>query len=227
MYGSLVYHHSKFEQHNRAQVLGEVKTAWSIFLNYCKQLGITSDERSRDVRDIRRDSLVKRRLLQPSFMTVYNAVDIDEVRDAVIDMLEYFLLECAEELRFVEEEISILKLRGDGSSKLAHIENEPPKKPWSLKIDKSNIRSILTSQVFRPDITLPSMSLDEFARLEMERMRASASSTSTPDGPSENDENFYRKLGRTEDEEEERAREWDDWKDDNPRGSGNKLVNLG
>ena len=30
-----------------------------------------------------------------------------------------------------------------------------------------------------------------------------------------------------EDEEERKARAWDDWKDHNPRGSGNKMANVG
>jgi hypothetical protein len=225
--GYLVYHHSQFDKETRAQVLHETRTSWMTFINYVKQLEIIPNKPTGDPRDVRRDSLVKRRLLRPAFLTVFKASDIDDVRDSIIDILEYFSLECKEEFRFVDEEIEILKFKNDAAEKSSVIRNEPPKKPWSLKIDKSNIRSLMANQVFRPDISMPSMSLDDFAKLEMERMQASSTAVSTPQEPSENDDEYYKQSEMVEDREKLRAREWDDWKDDNPRGSGNKLVNLG
>jgi len=81
------------------------------------------------------------------------------------------------------------------------------------------------AQVFQPSWNQPTMSLQEYAEMEMkmaeereERGRAAERKRK------EKEEN------ETEEERDEREamekRKWDNWKDDNPKGSGNKMVNT-
>ncbi|CAL9768120.1 unnamed protein product [Musa acuminata subsp. burmannicoides] len=86
-------------------------------------------------------------------------------------------------------------------------------------------RERMAAQVFQPGYRLPTMSIEEAGLREMEMMKkwqewnvklmeeANAS---------------WHKEGTTstedEDSEVEKARAWDDWKDDHPRGAGNKKL---
>lgn len=90
-----------------------------------------------------------------------------------------------------------------------------PLRPFTL-LDK---RSQLQNGVFRPDHSLPTMSIDEY--LEEERKRGGMiegggeQSGIRPDPEEENVDIV--------DAEIEKQRRWDDWKDENPTGSGNTL----
>ncbi len=80
--------------------------------------------------------------------------------------------------------------------------------------NKLNVRE----QVFRPT-NLPTLTLAEFADREKERMeeqelQAKQSQLNVEDDDSDNEEAGNRKTYK--------AREWDDWKDLNDKGSGNK-----
>ena len=80
-----------------------------------------------------------------------------------------------------------------------------------------------TNSVFRPGHRLPSLSIDEYLRREFERGNVIMPSAGDKDGKNadedndkdENDENVYKQ------------RQWDDFKDENPRGWGNMNVNRG
>ncbi|CAN4089757.1 unnamed protein product [Withania somnifera] len=94
-------------------------------------------------------------------------------------------------------------------------------------------RERIAAQVFQPHYRLPTMSIEEAGLAEMNMMNKwqernvklmeEANSSWYNDGP---------KMRPGEDEEEEdddnaaqeKARAWDDWKDDNPRGAGNKKL---
>ena len=93
-----------------------------------------------------------------------------------------------------------------------------PLRPFTL-LDK---RQRLQEGVFRPDHNLPTMTIDEY--LEEERRRGGII-----DGGGEKsavrqtvDEDDMEKA----DEETLKDRRWDDFKDENPKGSGNTL-NMG
>ncbi|XP_020105779.1 PP2A regulatory subunit TAP46 isoform X2 [Ananas comosus] len=87
-------------------------------------------------------------------------------------------------------------------------------------------RERMAAQVFQPGYRLPTMSIEEAGLREMEMMKKwqernaklmeEANSSWHKDGP--------RSAAEDEEAEEERARAWDDWKDDNPRGAGNKKL---
>ncbi|KAK8686525.1 hypothetical protein V6N13_125549 [Hibiscus sabdariffa] len=90
-------------------------------------------------------------------------------------------------------------------------------------------RERMAAQVFQPAYRMPTMSIEEAGLREMEMMNKwqernvkmfeEANSAWYKDKP---------KMGPSEEEEDddaqEKARAWDDWKDDNPRGAGNKKL---
>ncbi|MQL99281.1 hypothetical protein Taro_032003 [Colocasia esculenta] len=90
-------------------------------------------------------------------------------------------------------------------------------------------RERMAAQVFQPGYRLPTMSIEEAGLREMEMMNKwqernaklfkEANSSWHKDALARNDDDD------DEDEAaEEKARAWDDWKDDNPRGAGNKKL---
>ncbi|GAV66186.1 TAP42 domain-containing protein [Cephalotus follicularis] len=92
-------------------------------------------------------------------------------------------------------------------------------------------RERMAAQIFQPAHRLPTMSIEEAGLREMEMMNKwqernvklmeEANSAWHKDPP---------KFGPTEEDDEDddaaqdKARAWDDWKDDNPRGAGNKKL---
>uniref|UniRef100_A0A2N9IVM4 PP2A regulatory subunit TAP46 n=1 Tax=Fagus sylvatica TaxID=28930 RepID=A0A2N9IVM4_FAGSY len=93
-------------------------------------------------------------------------------------------------------------------------------------------RERMAAQVFQPTHRLPTMSIEEAGLKEMEIMNKwqeqnvkfmeEANSAWYKDNrklrPGEEDED------EDDDAAQEKARAWDDWKDDNPRGAGNKKL---
>ncbi|KAK8208003.1 Type 2A phosphatase-associated protein 42 [Zalaria obscura] len=94
-------------------------------------------------------------------------------------------------------------------------QNGRPMRPFTL-LDS---RQRLQQGVFRPDHSLPTMTIDEY--LEEERRRGGMIEGGGPQSgmQPEPDEDNLDKA----DAETLKARAWDDWKDDNPKGSGNTL----
>ncbi|KAJ8772014.1 hypothetical protein K2173_027191 [Erythroxylum novogranatense] len=89
-------------------------------------------------------------------------------------------------------------------------------------------RERMAAQVFQPGYRLPTMSIEEAGLKEMEminkwqernaKLMEEANSTWHSDSqPGENDDD-------DDDTAVAKARAWDDWKDDNPRGAGNKKL---
>lgn len=92
-------------------------------------------------------------------------------------------------------------------------------------------RERMAAQVFQPSHRLPTMSIEEAGLKEMEimnkwqernvRLMEEANSSwykERKSKPGEDDEED------DDDAAQEKARAWDDWKDDNPRGAGNKKL---
>lgn len=88
-----------------------------------------------------------------------------------------------------------------------------PLQPFTL----TNERTELQQGVFRSGHNLPTMSIDEY--LEEERRRGGILEGGTSNEMPEPDEDDLDKA----DEETMKARAWDEFKEDNPRGSGNTL----
>nr|GMC71967.1 PP2A regulatory subunit TAP46-like [Ipomoea batatas] len=92
-------------------------------------------------------------------------------------------------------------------------------------------RERMAAQVFQPNYRLPTMSIEEAGLKEMEIMNKWQERTAKfmeEANSSWHKENRNSRPGEDDEEDddaaEERARAWDDWKDDNPRGAGNKKL---
>ncbi|KAJ1859307.1 Type 2A phosphatase-associated protein 42 [Coemansia sp. RSA 1822] len=98
-------------------------------------------------------------------------------------------------------------------------ERGQPTRPFVL----TNNRQMIKDQVFRPGWALPTMSVDEYLQQEQERGNIISGGGKEPEPKAEIDDNDYDAL----DAEVVKQREWDDFKDDNPRGAGNMGGNRG
>lgn len=113
---------------------------------------------------------------------------------------------------------------------------EPAEKPFILRIqDKAELQRIYKEMVFQYPFALPTMSIEEAAEIEMEQARYQQERKAAAERQqiAEEQDRWYNgdRYGSKEEEEDERniykARDWDDWKDEHPWGSGNKMGNLG
>lgn len=224
--GYLLYNHTAYDLNTRAGILSDALSAWRIFGKYCDQIGIFESDKGEESREAIISARKRQALLKESFLRVEAATNIDDVRESVVDLIEYMMIEWKRNQKLAVQELELLKVRDQSTRSMETTDrNAPPRKPWTMRIDNTNLRATFASQVFRPDIAMPTMTLEEFAQLEMSRALSNRSPIRTP--AVEDLENIYRNDAAEEEAEDDKKRAWDDWKDDNPRGSGNKLVNLG
>lgn len=224
--GYLLYNHTVYDGNSRAGILADVLNDWRIFRRYCRRVGKWESDDDHLSREAVIAARKRQTILQESFLRVETAIDIDDVREEVLELIEYMAIECRRNKKLASQEMDLLNLR-DQSNRGTETTAPTigPRKPWTMRIDNTNLRARFASQVFRPDIAMPTISLEEFAELEISRFSSNRTPLRTP--ASEDSENIYRYDAANEKADEDRNRIWDDWKDDNPRGSGNKLVNLG
>ncbi|KAI0899861.1 TAP42-like family protein [Annulohypoxylon nitens] len=90
-----------------------------------------------------------------------------------------------------------------------------PLRPFTL----TSNRQELQRGVFRPGHNLPTMSIDEYLEEERRRGNIIEGGGEASGRQPEPDEDNYEKA----DAETMKAREWDEFKEDNPKGSGNTL----
>ncbi|KAL7519360.1 hypothetical protein ACHAWX_004126 [Stephanocyclus meneghinianus] len=96
-------------------------------------------------------------------------------------------------------------------------------------------RQQIAETVFRPSWNLPTMSLDELAQIERDEAIARSASQKEAEAKAKFMPRRYDQLVRDGMEDDadlvEKSaaldRRWDDWKDENPRGSGNKMAERG
>lgn len=220
--GYSIYYRTQYKPEERLGILKETCALWNDFLRTCYQLELIK-QRDMSCRTTKIESVKRQSLLKDSIRHVSVSKDLDESRQQVLDMLEFFGIQCQLEMRFVEDEIQLLILKPHESINPSKEDSIPNKKPWSLRFNQDNLRSLFASQVFKPDIAMPTVSLAEFAEQEMRRIKPA-----TPEpGLSVDDVDFYKNQRESERREARKERAWDDWKDDNPRGSGNKMGNIG
>ncbi|KAJ1796381.1 Type 2A phosphatase-associated protein 42 [Coemansia sp. RSA 2399] len=97
--------------------------------------------------------------------------------------------------------------------------NGRPTQPFVITNDRQRIKE----GVFRPGWALPTMTVDEYLQQEKERGNIISGGGKEPEMKPEIDDNDHDAL----DAETMKQREWDDFKDANPRGSGNRGGNRG
>jgi len=184
----------------------------------------------------------------------------EELRTMAVLQLQMYAQEALDELNAIEQEIPIaLHMRelerqrelkgektGQGQVGTGNMSVSEPPKPGEgpgLKVVRmgkvgdqiTTKQETIKAGVFKPHIAPPTMTLEEFGRLEMEdaiarqRREEEQAQRRAQEGP-ETSTRRYNQLHADGDEDDihlvEQAtindRNWDDWKDHNPRGSGNK-----
>jgi immunoglobulin-binding protein 1 len=87
-------------------------------------------------------------------------------------------------------------------------------------------RERMAAQVFQPSYRMPTMSIEEAGLTEMKIMEEWQERTAKmiQEASSSWHKDDTSRAEDDEDAEEEKARAWDDWKDENPRGAGNKKL---
>eukprot|EP00249_Psilotum_nudum_P035979 c6074_g1_i1 orf=716-1903(-) len=87
-------------------------------------------------------------------------------------------------------------------------------------------RQKMAAEVFQPSHRLPTMSIEEAGLREMEIMKNWTERNAKLAEEANSSWTNDSKRGNDSDDEaaENKARAWDDWKDDNPRGAGNKKL---
>ncbi|KAF9171958.1 hypothetical protein BGX21_000738 [Mortierella sp. AD011] len=173
----------------------------------------------------------------------------DQYRDFVLLYLQYAIFQTMEQLVGIQQEIPMLKqmqerkaAESSGDSRIAGRANEDTR---DARVDDSRIwnatgplmdpngrplrpfvitnkRTEMMAGVFRPGHSLPTMTIEEYLHQEMERGNFLSGGTEEPKKkePDDNDEEAVNA-------ETIKARNWDDFKDDNPKGWGNKGGRIG
>ncbi|MCO5547893.1 hypothetical protein L7F22_001345 [Adiantum nelumboides] len=98
--------------------------------------------------------------------------------------------------------------------------------PASLVGDITTERQRLTAQVFQPSHRLPTMSIEDAGLTEMKIMKEwTERNAKLQEEANSSWARETKKDNESDDEAAEyKARAWDDWKDENPKGSGNKKL---
>lgn len=177
---------------------------------------------------------------------IFMSLDEEVVRTIYIDQLKYFALKSFENLELITLELQVLGnrptferqkihrerlLKQDESDELGYttrleIDPNKPKKiseiltkqgkilqPFTITNNKQELRK----QVFGTGQVLPSMTVEEYLDYELANGKMLKEESSTKNYSSEDEDS----------EAEIEKREWDDWKDDHPKGSGNIKGNIG
>ncbi|BAM38640.1 uncharacterized protein TOT_010000108 [Theileria orientalis strain Shintoku] len=161
-------------------------------------------------------------------------------RNTILDILKLFSIQSINHLNSIKMEMPFLELRE--KNRIAFSEDKvessaPPGKPWFLhidnnsKLDPSLVQTLYRKMVFLPGHNLPTISLDECARIEMEMDVKTIGCKGVEVKRKDSADLLEDELDEQESEKSsvctDDAREWDDWKDDHPKGQGNKDVNIG
>lgn len=166
-------------------------------------------------------------------------LDEEIVRQVYTDELKLIALNSFRELEHIIAEILILKEKDITTSKDpliskdSRIDHHESKKPssnergFSSVMDRQgkilrpftikSLRQDLQDKIYGTGQTLPSFTVEQYLDYELangKRLQEANTDKILEDSSDDSDEEL-------------RQREWDDWKDDNPKGSGNMKANIG
>eukprot|EP00981_Chlorochromonas_danica_P007036 scaffold1534_cov158-Ochromonas_danica.AAC.8 len=177
----------------------------------------------------------------------------EEQREVYLLMMKSYAGESLDNLEMLEEEIKMLEIREEqlkleesrtGKQKQDGTKKEDegwrstqyptldPNRPGisvtkTVKVGDQILMSRETVKVFGTHIAPPTMSVEEFGDLQVQELQERAQrEAEAPKGPRR-----YKQLLEEGEEDDadlvdkatEEDRRWDDWKDNNPRGWGNKM----
>ena len=232
--GDILHRLLPFDEAARASQIFKAQSLLELFITNCTQLGVCEPSLLKPSEASQlRDTLIKRSqrqaLLKEDVAKLHYYLfssshpDEDLIRDLYIRAIEYFCLHALSSLRSISQELPMLDMRASGK------QLPPPvvSKPWIYKVPKN--KSELLAGVFKPDISLPTMSLAEFADMEMAIIHEAEKKKAIKEWEASFSKNEKTNEDDNDEEEAEnlKSRKWDDWKDENPRGIGNKNRNIG
>jgi len=152
--------------------------------------------------------------------------DEEETRDLTKTIIDLSIRKALESLEISQQELSMLtqieKIKKEhGGTIPKPIEQESMIKTFTIPSQLTQ-REEVTSTVFQPGYPVHTLTPEQWADQQIQLGLL-------PQGNSNNNNN-NKKKDEEEDEEDEienekatlKSREWDNWKDDNPKGSGNK-----
>lgn len=167
--------------------------------------------------------------------------DFDEEleRELVMKLLKRAVARTADDISSAQAELPMLEMMIARGGPGADPVEEPPRnndKPWVVRLqDKAEVTRLYKEMVFQCPFAQPTMTLAEHADSEIQEARERQARLAERESRerAEEAERWYAgdRYGSKEEEDEDReiykARDWDDWKDDHPYGSGNKMANIG
>ncbi|KAJ1976168.1 Type 2A phosphatase-associated protein 42 [Dimargaris xerosporica] len=164
----------------------------------------------------------------------------DTQREHTLLLIDSHIQQCLQELQFIQDELKMLAMREaqppTSSADARHDRLDMDRgrlteRTGPLLSDKGQVKRpfVITNQreelragVFKPSWRLPTMSVDQY--LELERQRGGIIEGG---GQEPSEDNGHREAqldadAQAQDAETMKQRQWDDFKDDNPRGWGNR-----
>lgn len=206
------------------EILGKLRPSFNTadgIVNFIKNATATSTD----------EEVMRARMMDLLHLFSFEAINLYDLIKTEIPMLERHIHESAH--------VETSTMRDDRSRETAR------SKPWSIhvdgvsKLDPTTAHFLYQKLIFVPGHNLPNISLEECARIEMEmdvntigvrEIKTHGSRhNSDEEGDSHgsgSDSGESSDSGNDSDDTKEKSK-WDDWKDEHPRGSGNKNRNVG
>mmetsp|Transcript_34754 Transcript_34754/g.61167 ORF Transcript_34754/g.61167 Transcript_34754/m.61167 type:complete len:309 (-) Transcript_34754:459-1385(-) len=246
-YLALSYYHgvalmSEQDMERRYEALKFAESAFEEFLDQLKLYRTLSEDVARGIQSASnpsREELIARNRKKKELLLGLEALqkrqDVDSKREVYTLQLELYAQSTLDHLKNIRRELPFLEMRAKGIKVERSSEPVPP--PTIVRVDESNVhllpgvisstqdlvnlRSRLQAKVFTPGHNLPTMTIEEFGELEMqkmqeaERLKKQAELEQPPELDSDDEEAVEQKR--------QEAAAWDDWKDANEKGGGNKM----
>ncbi|CAG8758332.1 1534_t:CDS:2, partial [Racocetra fulgida] len=171
-----------------------------------------------------KETKAKLEMLQQQLISTKDDDKEDINREYILTLINHFIQKSIEQLLLIKQEIDLLnqmRLMESGQGSSVEMKDdtriETPLRPFVI----TNQREAIKEQVFRPSWRLPTMTIDEYLQQEAQR-------GNIIQGGGEKYVNAQWILivevddddEKAIDEETYKAREWDEFKDSNPRGWG-------
>ncbi|CAM0142458.1 unnamed protein product [Umbelopsis sp. WA50703] len=173
-------------------------------------------------------------------------IDVDDIeRDLIMSLIQYQILKALEHLQSIDQELVMVLEMEKIRERAAHGDDaaSDTRSPLTSRMDPRNAngpllsstgkplrpfiitnkRQELRDQVFRPGWALPTMTIDEYLQQEEERGNIIKGGGNDQAQKPEIDDNDHEAL----DAETMKARDWDVYKEDNPRGWGKHILRSG
>eukprot|EP01118_Nematostelium_gracile_P018778 TRINITY_DN8477_c0_g2_i1.p1 TRINITY_DN8477_c0_g2~~TRINITY_DN8477_c0_g2_i1.p1 ORF type:complete len:187 (+),score=82.38 TRINITY_DN8477_c0_g2_i1:26-562(+) len=152
-------------------------------------------------------------------------MDEDAEREFSLLMIDISVRKAVEEYEACKEEMAMLeqviRMKEKSGGKLPPAPEKPPKFQNFVLLPSPKTKEQIKKEIFRPSYPLPTMTVEEWAEQQMDMGLLPAPGTTQQQQQVEKED-----TEEEADRETLKARAWDDWKDDNPKGDGNKNDNY-